>query len=263
MSKRAVFVVAQKGGVGKSFFTRGVVQLCRDAGLRTAAFDADGPVGQLMQYYGRYDEAEEPVQDPIGAAGCFDVRDEKQRDGLLQAIATGADVVIIDMPGGSIGEIAKVLGSPQALFDEYRNHGYEVTVAIVISVLKASINSVLDAVDLFGSSVNYVVVKNRGTGGSPEPEDFRVYDGYDNGVTSSEGLARKAIEAHGGQTIIMDEIQASTIQWLDEFDYSFAQGREDKGWGHPHRIKVWLNNLKQALSGGPLAVPEKSESIAS
>ncbi len=254
--KLAVFVVAQKGGVGKSFFTRGLLQLYRDAGLRVAAYDADGPVGQLVQYYGKHDAEDNPIQDPLNGAGFFNVRSAKGRDGLIKALDTGADVILIDMPGGSVDEIGRVLGTPRALFELYAKNGYKVVVAIVISVLKASIASVVDVIDLFGDSAKYVVVKNRGTGGSPTPEDFRVYDGYDDGETSSEGFARKTVEAHGGETIVMQDMQAETIQWMDEFDYSFGEGREHKSWGHPHRIIVWLDGLRAALAGGVLAVPE-------
>lgn len=258
--KRAIFVVAQKGGVGKSFFTRGLVQLYRDAQIATAAYDADGAVGQLMQYYGRFDDKGDPIQDPVGGAGFFDVRNPKQRDGLVNAIETGAEVILIDMPGGSVGELGKVLGTPRALFDLYVRSGYEVIVVVVISVLKASIATVMDVVDMFGDSAKYVVVKNRGTGGSPTAEDFRVYDGYDNGLTSSEGVARKMVEQHGGETIVMQEMQAETIQWLDEFDYSFAEGRtvQRGSLAHSERIHRWLESLKEAISRGPLSVKESA-----
>jgi cellulose biosynthesis protein BcsQ len=42
----------QKGGVGKSTFARILLDSLRRRGRSVAAFDGDGAVGHLLQYYG-------------------------------------------------------------------------------------------------------------------------------------------------------------------------------------------------------------------
>lgn len=263
--KRAIFVMAQKGGVGKTFFTRGLTQVYRDAGLRTAIYDCDPKVGQLLQYHAQRtaDGGVVEDQDPTVGAAAFDVRSDRERDGLANAIHTDAEVIIMDMPGGTVGEIERVYGTPKGLFLEYAKHGYEVIVVVIVDVLKASTATVLDAVELFGDTAHYVVVKNGGSGGAPRPDDFRMYDGYDDGETRSRGLARKAVEAAGGETIYMEGMAAGTIQWLDEFDYSFGAGRaHERALGHSGRCSYWLQAFEQTLASTRLAVAPEDAKVA-
>lgn len=253
-ARRAVFVVGQKGGVGKTTLCRGLLQLYRDAGLRTAAYDADGAVGQLLQYYGQRGEDGRllPEQDPYAGVGYFDVRETRQRDWLIAPAESDAQVVLMDLPGGSIGEMGKVLGDAQAPFAVYRERGFEVIVVVVISVVKASVRAVLEAVDLFGESARYVVVKNLSACAGARAEDFRVYDGYQAESGPQWGAARRAIEERKGQTICMPVLLADTYSVLDEHDYGFGQAREMAEIGHRERVKMWLRALRSELTGGIL-----------
>lgn len=51
-TRRAVFVASQKGGPGKSTTARALLDYYRTHAIGCAAYDADGRVGQLLQYYG-------------------------------------------------------------------------------------------------------------------------------------------------------------------------------------------------------------------
>lgn len=70
MNKRVIFVCSQKGGAGKTTFARGLLEALRYEGHTVAAYDADGPVGQLLQYEGLRDRKGRliPRQDPSRAA---------------------------------------------------------------------------------------------------------------------------------------------------------------------------------------------------
>lgn len=64
--KRVVFVISDKGGTGKSTFARGYADHLRRKVPGSALVDADGTVGQLLQFHGTRDSkgALEPKQDP-------------------------------------------------------------------------------------------------------------------------------------------------------------------------------------------------------
>ncbi len=102
-------------------------------------------------------------------------------------------------------------------------------VTIVISVLKASINSVLDVVEMFGDSAKYVVVKNRGRVEARRRKTSGCTTDTMTAKPGAKGL-RKTVEAHGGETIVMQEMQAETIQWMDEFDFVIARTARASCW---------------------------------
>ena len=110
--KRVVPVISLKGGVGKSTFSRGLVDVARSAGIATAAYDADGGVGQLLAHYGQRDANGSLMRSQDAAKGVdyFDVRDEVAREMLVNVVDAKADLVVIDLPGGSIDAIRTVRG---------------------------------------------------------------------------------------------------------------------------------------------------------
>ena len=88
--KRVVPIISQKGGVGKSTCSRGLVDVARSAGITTAAYDADGGVGQLLAHYGERDSNGSLMVKQHAARGVeyFDVRDAFARDaGWMNAFA--------------------------------------------------------------------------------------------------------------------------------------------------------------------------------
>ena len=98
--KRVIFVCSQKGGAGKTTFARGLLEALRYEGITVAAYDADGAVGQLLQYEGARDRkgALLPRQDPRVGCGDFDIRDDDDRDILLNALADEPPVLLFDLP---------------------------------------------------------------------------------------------------------------------------------------------------------------------
>ena len=50
-NKRVIWVTGGKGGVGKSTFSRGLLDVLSNAGVNVAAFDGDPSNAQLFRYY--------------------------------------------------------------------------------------------------------------------------------------------------------------------------------------------------------------------
>ena len=78
--RRVVLVAGQKGGTGKSSVARALVDRCRRDRISAAGYDADGSVGQLLQFYGtRTADGQVSIeQDPLQGIGYFDLRLQKK-----------------------------------------------------------------------------------------------------------------------------------------------------------------------------------------
>jgi hypothetical protein len=257
-NKRAIFVVSQKGGVGKTTWARAYLDLARKAGVNVAAYDADGQVGQLLQYHGtRTGGRLDTDQDPVKGVGYFDVRDDKQRDELINALSLQADVILMDMPGGSVQEMAKVLGdgkkddpdASRALVRAYKKYGYEVVVVVVISNVISSVRTVSETVNLFGDEAKYVVVKNKAFG---DADEFVVFEGYkDAQGQKRHGKGREAIGKAGGEVIVMPRMQPNTYGIVDVESVPFTKVGELEHilLADKMRVDQWLDQFVESLSG--------------
>ena len=254
--RRAIFVLSQKGGVGKTTWCRAWLDAARASGLRVAAFDADGQVGQLVQYYGTRDENSRlvPNQDPFTGVGYFDVRDPKQRDMLVNASDLDADVILMDMPGGSVQELDKVLGdgsNSKSVLQAYVDAGYEPVVVVVINHMIASIRTVGESVKAFGDLPRYVVVKNLGFA---EEGDFVVFDGFTDDKTGEKryGKAQELLSSVKGEILTMPRMEGRTYALLDVDSMPFssitALPTADR-----LRVKNWVERFRKSLSNSVVA----------
>lgn len=237
--KRAIFILSQKGGSGKTTFSRALLDHLRlTRGLTVAAFDADGAVGQLLQYYGSRDGAGRLLvpQDPLTGVGVFNLRRSEERGMVVDALDCGADTLLFDFPAGSLDELDRVEGEAgvEAVLDEYDREGWRVTVVVVVSNVQSSAGNVLAAIDTFGDRVDYVAVKNLFYG---KPEDFLFFDGF----TGADGQlyggqAREALTRHGGAVIAMPALAGRAYALCDLYCLGFSEAtchpaikRSDRG----------------------------------
>jgi len=129
-------MAAEKGGTGKSTAARALVDYARRVGVRTAAWDTDGSVGQLLQCYGTKDRNGAILldQDPCVGTGYFNIRDDRQRDRLFASVTEhDASLSVYDMPGGILAELDRLFDAPgtggRCVVDGFDRLGVDVTVA--------------------------------------------------------------------------------------------------------------------------------------
>lgn len=229
--KRAIFVMSQKGGSGKTTFSRALLDHLRfGRGMAVAAFDADGQVGQLLQYYGARDAEGRLAapQDPLRGVGVFDLRRREERGLVVDALDLGAQTLLFDFPAGCLDDLTGVLGRGGIgpVLDEYDREGYRVTVAVVVSNVQSSAGNVLAAMEVFRDRVDYVAVKNLFYG---KPEDFLFFDGF----TGADGLlyggqAREALSRRGGTVLAMPALPGREYALCDMYCLGFREAQ-----GHP------------------------------
>ena len=136
--KRVALVANEKGGVGKSVFTRTLVDCLRANGQRVAAYDADGSVGATVRVLGTRDVngSIEREQDPVAGVGYYNGRAENERNILLDSIETGEALYVHDLAGGLLADLTRIvdLGEGlEGLLDAFDVHGYRLTIFHVIS----------------------------------------------------------------------------------------------------------------------------------
>lgn len=254
--KRAIFIVSQKGGSGKSTFSRALLDHLRyGRGMRVAAFDADGDVGQLLQYYGLRDGQGQllPAQDPQQGVGVFNLRSPDERGAVLDALDCGAETMLFDFPAGSLGELCRVFGPGTdvgPLLDEYESEGYRITVAVVISNVQASVANVLAAMDIFRDRVDYVVVKNLFYG---REEDFLFFDGF----TGTDGQlyggqAREALTRRGGRVVALPALSGREYALCDMHCLGFSEATAHGALRRSERSAIghFLREFGEAADAG-------------
>ncbi len=241
--RRAIFICAEKGGVGKTTFARALLEIYRGAEKQVAAFDADAQIGQLAKYYGTRTAGDIDVeQDPLRGVGFFDIRDRREATMLLNAVKTGAEIILVDMPGGAMMEIRHVLEDTAAFVSQYEEHGYEVVVVLVIEPAAASVQSVSQAVAEFGDAVKYVVVLNMMN--ARRQSDYEVH---------WEGSRGERVSRERGASVIeMGDLRETWLK-VDEGRTRFGKV-EESGLSLTDKVRVnmWLGKIEAQLKGTPL-----------
>ncbi len=255
--KRAIFVCSQKGGAGKTTFARGLLDILRCEDQTVAAYDADGHVGQLFQHHGLRDAAGQllPGQDPCVGCGCFDIREEDDRDVLLNALATEPPLLLFDLPGGVVGELGKVVdhgAAPFGLFSEYRDRGYAVTIVVVMTPVHASVRTVQYSIEAFGETVDYVAVKNLAFGAE---DAFVLFDGCNQeGLRLPASRGKQALLDHGGRIVTMPALHPRSYALLDIHSLGYIEAVRSNGPGSGlpvadrARVRRWLQEFDERLT---------------
>ena len=225
--KRVVLVTSEKGGVGKSVTARTLVELLRMGGTRLAAYDADGGVGALLRVLGTRDEAGEILdeQDPALGVGYYNIRADEERPTLLNCIASGEPLIVHDLAGGSLADLARISDMGEGLDDllaAFAGQGYRPIVLHLISSEVAATQSVARWIELAGDRVDHVAVRNTRWGKAEA--DFPFWHGYVDGHGESRGgkVRARLLEEFGGLEISLPPLPAGTFAKIDADALPFA-----------------------------------------
>jgi hypothetical protein len=246
--KRAIILASQKGGVGKSTTARAIIDLARRAGRRVSAWDLDRGTGSLALVY--------PPGDAEVGCACEDVRETRSPGAWLDAIYGEADDVVLDVPGGALGDLLRFCpGGAGSLVDYVTKAGRELVVVSVIGTRRDSMTTAQDAVEAFGAPARHVVVKNGYFGDEP---DFVVYDGYADPVTGERRYGKTADQVRdaGGEVVFLPKLDAIAMDLLDQHEMTFTAGADAAaklGRKHAWYVQAWLEGVEARMAGSRLS----------
>jgi hypothetical protein len=194
-SKRIVFVTGDKGGVGKSFTSRALVQYYLDNKQPFHAFDIDPVNPNLAQFY-----PNATTQIDIEEAGALDeIRNKVEEQPLL----------LVDCAARSLNELDhwfKDLG----LIQERGSLHLSFTFVFVITSDKSCTVIMADTLEKFGPQADYLVVKNQGKG-----KNFSIYEESNRRAT--------LLNQYKGKEISLPPLLERTVVHLDTHDIGFGE----------------------------------------
>ncbi|MDH2313904.1 P-loop NTPase [Methylobacterium brachiatum] len=218
--KRVVLITSEKGGVGKSVTARTLIEHLRASGTRVAAYDADGGVGALLRVLGSRDPDGELLaeQDPAVGIGYYNIRADDERPTLLNCVASGEPLIVHDLAGGSLADLARISDMGEGLDDllaAFAGQGYRLIVLHLISSEVAATQSVARWLELVGDRADHVAIRNTRWGKAEA--DFPFWHGFVDGRGESHGgkVRRRLLEEFGGLEISLPALPSGTFAKID------------------------------------------------
>lgn len=242
--KRLIVFCSAKGGVGKSYASRAFVDLARRAGRRVSAWDLDSGTGSLALLY--------PDRDPEKGTGVENVRNPKAPGKWLESMHGDSDDVVLDVPGGALGDLVRVLdGGAASLVEAVKATKRELVVASVIGVKRDATTSPPEAIKMFGAEAHYVVIKNGFFG---DVEDFIFFDGTpgNNVQEKKYGKTLAIVQEAGGEVLFLPKLNSITDALLEVEGLTFAaaaEALETLGRRHSWNARLWLASAERAITG--------------
>ena len=224
--KRVVLVANEKGGVGKSVFTRTLVDWLRQNNHRVAAFDADGSIGATVRVLGMRDKtgALAAKQDPAQGVGFYNGRTEGERNLLLDAVVSEEPLYIHDLAGGLLADLTRIVDDGDGLtglLDAFEKYAYRPSIFHVMSPDSGSTQSVNRWLDLTEDRADHVAVLNLKHG--RPPNDFPFWFGFnDRAGKEKGGKTRERLLAGGGLEIEFPALQSGAFAKLDAENIRFS-----------------------------------------
>jgi hypothetical protein len=222
---RVVIITGDKGGVGKSTFARGLLQLYINKKLKYLAYDSDHRNAQLYRHYNSVKPGVK-LLDIFTRGGADDL--------LVDLESEHPPLALVDLPAQSgvfFEEFEKDLG----VFDAVKELGYRVTMVNVLSRVKDSVNILRVLHEYCGDRVDYVVVKNLFHG---EADKF---ERYQDSETRTKLLSTGAVE------ILMPDLFFKPYDYIDEKNLPFSAVLESKEANIvvKSRVSAWLKEFEQ------------------
>lgn len=209
--KRIVFITGDKGGVGKSFTARALVQFYLDENISFHAYDIDPVNPNLHQFYPEVTTAID-----LQEAGSLDqLRNDLEVHSLL----------LVDCAARSISDLDHWF-TDMSLFQQRKNLKLALTFAFVITPDKSCTVIMRDALDRFQQEASYFVVKNTGKG-----KNFSIYE--------NSKLRESFLNDYHGREIFLPSLLERTVVNLDNHDIAFGSAMSDSRVSVADRSRVF------------------------
>ena len=221
------FIGGEKGGVGKSLTARVLAQYMIDKDIPFLGFDTDRSHGALMRFYAGYASA--VVMDRYEALDVIveTAAEQPDRRILVDLAAQTHEPLVRWMEDTGVVELAAEMGTPICYWH-------------VMDSGKDSVDLLAKLLDRFGSSLQYVLVRNQVRG-----NDFSVLE--------QSGQQARALDM-GAKIVTLKKLHDGVIQKIDAGSSSFwkartAQEPDSGGLGlmDRQRVKMWLRDIYAEL----------------
>ena len=219
------FIGGEKGGVGKSVVARVLTQRLLDLNLPLAAADADSSHGTLARSYAQYTQH-------------VDLEDCGSADEIMNRAMADERRVIVDLPAQSLRHLQNWFEGA-AIMRFARELDLQITLWHVTDGGFDSVADLERMLNLLGSQLSYIVVKNHG-----RARDFSQFE---------DSTAKHALLLLNGKILELPELDSATMYKIDRFGSSFwaAVNNADGAWVltpmERQRVRVWLERCYQQL----------------
>jgi len=223
---RTVIITADKGGTGKTTFTKAYSHNLIERNIRTLAYDCDIRNRDLERYYGK--------AFPLGVKR-LNLSNNSGIGTFLDGFAEQYPVMLLHLPGGA-GEITEKLESNLKLSKVANDYGYRLTFVSVLNRGRECLNSLRGLVEAYGDRADYVVVKNLYFG---EPEKFRRFD---------NSKTKEMLMQLNAKVISLPELEDEAVDFVEGIDnkpgmtYAEAMIRGNA----PISITTWVNSFLES-----------------
>lgn len=254
-----IFLASDKGGVGKTFYFRYLVERLRKLKPgKVAAFDGDNGTGSGVRILGQRDSSGDLLppekQTAIEGVVSYNMRKSRAREEFINSIAIEAPYIIHDQPGGAFDAMTEIAdGGKESLtgiLNAIAEERYQPVVIHAIHHEDESTESVaryLDATE--GTPTIHVAVLNMRD--AEEMADFELWYGYKDETTGEilGGKTRERLLATGGFEVIMPRLAGSAASRIKRYNLTFEQAATDKRLTFAQRmqVKTWLKEMDEAL----------------
>ncbi len=223
---RLILVTGDKGGVGKSFLARALLdwKLAQSAAIQ--AFDTDKTNSTLFRFYPSH------VQH-------LDLECTEELDGLLERFKT-QDVFLLDCAARTLDIFLKWAEGVD-LLECQKQLSFQITLAFVLGPEKDCISILKDVFHRFQSGVDYALILNQAKGC-----DFSLYQ--------NSNTRKLLLESHQALEWEMPALFEKTVRVLDRLNLSFDQavGNAEVQLADQSRVRLFREKMKTLFSKGNL-----------
>ena len=200
---RLILVTGDKGGVGKSFTARTLLDWYLSQGKQVHAFDTDRTNSTLFRFYGEEAQVKQ-----------LDVENPGDLDELLNNLgalsqAKSQDVILLDCAARTLDSFLRWMREVDFL-NIKKELGFDMTLAFVLGPEKDCITILKDVAEQFRNAVDYVLIKNLA-----RSSNFDLYENSNTRATLIEELGASELE--------LPALLEKTTLLLDRFNLGFSR----------------------------------------